>query len=63
MWLFKGLIGEDPSEVIHVNARDASFSLCSQSSLPDHFTINLCSVSSGNSLLTKEYLTYFFITT
>ena len=38
--LVKGLVGEDPSEVIHVNPRDASFSLCSQSSLPDHFNIN-----------------------
>ena len=35
----KGSTNEDSSKAIHVNPRGAFFYLCSQNSLPDHFTI------------------------
>ena len=40
--LFKGLASDTFSEAIRVNPRRASSSFCSQSSLPDHLSGNLC---------------------
>ena len=40
--LFKGLASDNFSEAIRVNPRRASCSFCSQNSLPDHLTVNLC---------------------
>ena len=40
--MFKGLGSKDSSQAIRDNPRRASCSLCSQGSLPDHLTVDLC---------------------